>query len=251
MATANVIATKCPPIQVSTTIYNPNGASPTPPSGPSLTAGAIAIVAAFNRLSLRADMAVMHGCGACGIGEGLDVTTAGLTATVSAGIGISLGELSLPTGGTIALTPNTYNWVYLTKAGVISLVTAGSDTPPALPVESIFLRRLQTDGAGALSNDYSGVPYFKGPYLIRFTGDAYAPLDTPSARLGIVTVTAGGLFLWDGTTHNPLSSAFPLYDTLIALGVTRDIPLGKAFTGVGPIDIDGTLQIEGAFHILA
>ena len=124
MATANVIATKCPPIQVSTTIYNPNGASPTPPSGPSLTAGAIAIVAAFNRLSLRADMAVMHGCGACGIGEGLDVTTAGLTATVSAGIGISLGELSLPTGGTIALTPNTYNWVYLTKAGVISLVTA-------------------------------------------------------------------------------------------------------------------------------
>jgi hypothetical protein len=202
MATVyTLIATKCPAIPARTTFldYTTGAAALYPDESTQATISKTRVGA----ISKKVEAACAGGTGAYAIDYGLALTDSGtsLVLAVATGQATIDGPVILGTAGTVGLTDNVYNWIYLLQNGTLTKTSSATDTPPAAPSSTcVFLGRV-TVASGAITQiDGSGVLYFRGGSLCRQTGDATVPGDTPPSLL-ILTQTLAGRYLWDGSAY--------------------------------------------------
>lgn len=162
----------------------------------------------LNQNSRRAEIIAQHGgAGAHGVFYGLDLSvSSGLTLAYSAGGANVNGPQVKSAAGTLALTDNAYNYIFITSAATVTGVTSASPsdrkTLPTNPAtHCCFLGRVRCSGAAIVEIDYSGRQYLRGGGLWRRTADLAAPTDTPSATTLFMHRTAGGVYAWDGVEY--------------------------------------------------
>jgi spore maturation protein SpmA len=91
--------------------------------------------------------------------------------------------------------------------------------------------------------------YRYGGVLWRQTADAGMPTDTPPAGIIFYNLTAGGLYLWDGTAYRAIGAQplNPNKDTIPA-GEVDVIPVNTQVMEFGPTTVYGTLTVYGRFR---
>lgn len=140
-----------------------------------------------------------YGAGGYGVASGYTYSSAtGLTVTVAAGIAMIDGPVESKTSQTIVVDDNASVWVWLKQDGTLTKSTSTS-----VPTGGkVALFRVTTSGGSVTANDQSGVvSIVPGGGLWRQTADAGAPTDSPPASIRLYTLTAGGVYFWDGTRH--------------------------------------------------
>ena len=144
------------------------------------------------------------GAGAHGVFYGLDLSeSSGLTLAYSAGGANVNGPQVKAAAGTLALTANVYNYVWITSATTVTAVTSSNRLSlPAAPTSACcFLGRVLCNAGNIVEIDYSGRHYLRGGALWRRTADEAAPTDTPSATTLFMHRTEGGVYAWDGVEY--------------------------------------------------
>ena len=187
----------------------------------------------FNRLSTGAAATSSFGGQAYyGVLNGLTLSVgSGLALAVAAGQAFA-GALVEFAGGTVSVPNSTSNvWIWLSQGGALSYTT--STTPPS--GAPTLIGNCTTSGGNVIAVDYSGVVYVSSPIPVRNTGDFTAPGDTP-ALAGLLTRTAGGLWLFDGTAHRRIQGESRLQLALAAASTT----LTAAQAGSTFLDFSGT-----------
>jgi hypothetical protein len=177
----------------------------TPVVSASFTVGQVDGVAeGINELSARTDLSGRFGGGTYGIVKGLDLDQAvnGFV-TIGAGQAMIDGIVEKTTTTSQAIASSTTSWLWLTRAGGISVGT-GATFPAAPSAQCAYLGRVVTDGSGAITAyDLSGVMYLRGGIGWRRTADTGKPADAgvlPATGL-FYTRAAAGLWLWDGVGY--------------------------------------------------
>jgi hypothetical protein len=162
----------------------------------------------LNENAGRQDMIARHGGGGwaiCGPPNAFFALSAGsgLTLNIAAGKAMIDGNVEYA-GGSVSLTDGGRNWIWLSRAGALTVVF-NSLTPPA---GAFCLLGSALTAAGAISSvDQSGVLYAIGPTLWRKTADATTPGDTPSSKLQFVNEGTGSkVWFWTGTQYVDISS---------------------------------------------
>ncbi len=195
--TLNASATPAP--QVPSSLLRP-GTDPAVKAELFTTGSTTGVAAKLNKNAAHADnLGTVGGLWAYCVLYGLALTDGGgLTLNIAAGAA-SIGAVpTVAAAQTKALTNGSQNYVWLLRDGSISLVQ-NSTAPPANP--ACYLGRVTTSGGAITAIDGSGVLSNRGGSLYRKTADAAAPTDTPSSALILLTETAGGIYLWDGTVY--------------------------------------------------
>lgn len=140
--------------------------------------------------------------GSIGVNDGTDLALVapgtGLTLTVKKGAATIGGIVQLNADSTLAVTNGVRSWIWLQQHGGL-LATTGSLTPPT--TLSCLLGSVVTSGGNITAVDTSGVLYLSGGYLIRYSGDAGVPTDTPPSNVRFLHQTPFGLFYWDGSLY--------------------------------------------------
>jgi hypothetical protein len=162
------------------------------------------VVDGLNEVSTRVDLAGRFGGGTYGIVKGLalDQTTNGFV-DVGAGQAMIDGIVEKTAMVQTAVSAGTTGWVFLTRAGGISIPTGG--TFPAAPAsQCVYLGQIVVDGSGVITSyDLSGVTYLRGGIGWRRVADTAKPADAgvlPATGL-FYTRTAEALWLWDGVGY--------------------------------------------------
>jgi hypothetical protein len=158
----------------------------------------------INQNTVRLDQAGRYG-GAFGycVKQGLALSDGGgLSLTIGEGVlGVDAGVYLAEQSESIPNAATKYVWLSATGDPQLSDSTS-------VPTDGlVYLGRVKTAGNVFTEIDLSGVLYLRGSLLYRKTGDYAAPGDTPPASLTLYTRTAGGVYLWDGTAHVPLSNS--------------------------------------------
>lgn len=158
----------------------------------------------LNETAIATEMAYRFGGGCYGIAYGLELTAgAGLELELSSGIGRMDGPVATVDGNgdpsdlsATATASATRYWWFNKDA---TMEQTSTTTPPHST--SIYLGRV-TAGVSSITNvDTSGVVYIIDGQAWRWTADEEEPSDSPDADLRIYTVTSGGTWFWNGTTH--------------------------------------------------
>ncbi len=167
----------------------------------------------LNQNSRRAEIIAQYGgAGAHGVFYGLDLSvSSGLTLAYSAGGANVNGPQVKASAGTVALTDNAYNYLFISSAATVSGVTSAQPgNPQILPTNPTthccFLGRVRCSGAAIAEIDYSGRHVLRGGCIWRRTADVGAPTDTPSAATLFMHRTEGGVYAWDGVEYFALSA---------------------------------------------
>ena len=141
------------------------------------------------------------GGGVYGINNGLALsgTTTAYTLTVAQGQASIDGPVQVPAAGVTYTLPGSQSHIYvwLKQDGTVthSLTTA-------VPTGGkVYLGHCVTDGSGITAIDMAGVVQLHSGVPFRLSGDSGGPTDSPSSRLTILTKTAFGTYLWNGTAH--------------------------------------------------
>lgn len=200
-------ATACPAIQLASVQYNVNSAAPR--TSETFAAGqTTGTVAKLVENAIRADMgAGRYGAGgAYSInGEGMEITwTSGLSVTVAVGDANIDGLVQLTAATAVAVTDATTNYLWLSRLGAITVVTA-STTPPA-GENYVYLGRVTTAAGAVTAIDGSGVVRLKGSLLWRRTADTTTPADTPSNTVQFFNAGSGRDWLWTGLAYREVGS---------------------------------------------
>lgn len=203
-----------PPIQVPTTLLVPN--SNLPAVFKSLVIGVSGtedLAPNFTWNALLSDVIGRHSGGFYGaILTGLEVTDGGGTsAAISAGYIALDGPRYVP-ANSVSLANNQYNWIWVSRSGIVTATVASTATPVPPPPSSTepwgFLARVHVASAVIDEIDYSGRVFMgQGNMPIRVTNDPGAPGDTPPATVHFWTRTLGGLYLWDGASYHALGGS--------------------------------------------
>lgn len=148
-----------------------------------------------------------------GIVHGLTLSDGGgLEVDIAIGGAIIGAVVQVPTALSAVLTDNSDNWIWLLQTGAIEVKTTTS--APATP--ACLLGLVVTSGGVVTTVDVDGAVSLRGiPY--RKTADLAYPTDTPNSGICLITETAGGTYLWDGTDYKELHS--PL-DNVVARTTT-------------------------------
>ena len=204
--TYNEIALYCPPL-----VEAPAPLSLSADPAAPLTFGAFSTgtttgtALKLNQNSRRAEIiSQWGGAGAHGVFYGLDLSEpSGLTLAYSAGGANVNGPQVKSAAGTLALTANVYNYIWITSAATVTAVTSSNrlSLPSAPTSACCFLGRVLCNASNIVEIDYSGRHYLRGGVLWRRTADAAAPTDTPSATTLFTNRTAGGVYAWDGVEY--------------------------------------------------
>ncbi len=209
------------------------------------------VVDGLNELGARSDLAGRFGGGTYGIVKGLDLdqTDSGYV-DVGAGQAMIDGIVEKTAMVQTAISAGTTGWVFLTRAGGISIPT-GATFPAAPAAQCVYLGKIVVDGSGDITSyDLSGVMYLRGGVGFRRTADAYTPSDTPPATLIFLTRGTASTYLWTGTEYVEYSPQLPLTNTSVASGSTMTIPSGKQLLVV-EMDVAGTLTVGGRLAVIA
>lgn len=174
-------------------------------------AGAQSLTTRWNRNATRLDLTARYGGGAYAVLHGLELTAgSGLTLNISAGQAALDGLSEVPTATTLSLVDNTLNRVWISRAGTLNKVTDASATPLAPPDTAVpwaFLGAVPCVAGSIASIDYSGrLDLRQGNLAFRQTADPGEPGDTPPSGVRFFTITAGGLYLWDGAAYRWLDA---------------------------------------------
>ena len=170
------------------------------------------VVEAMNEVSVRTDLAGRFGGGTYGIVKGLDLsqTTNGLV-DIAAGQAMIDGIVEKTSTYQQAITSSQTNWLWITRAGGISVGTGAS--PPAAPAsQCAYLGRVVADGSGSITAyDLSGVMYCRGGLPLRRTADTTTPADTASLSAvgAFLTKTLDGVWIWDGWGYTRIGIVTP------------------------------------------
>lgn len=156
----------------------------------------------FNKHGLRQDLVSRYGAGFYFLADG-GVLTAG------AGLLLNVAFLHAGVDGTveiaaqsIALTDATRNHIWAKRDGTLEARTDLTQPSQAAG----YLGSALCAGGSISSVDESGVLYSRMGNPWRETADAGVPGDTPTAdHAGMLTKTAGGVYLWDGTAYQLLA----------------------------------------------
>jgi hypothetical protein len=199
-------ASLTPPLVVPATYLNPDAAPPAPVTGPILADGARLYADTWNTLVAVTNALAQSGGGAYAVYHGLSLTVSGLTVRVGNGQAIIAGVITIDEVAgyaTAALADNAYNWIWLTQAGAISVLsgTDEEDIPAAPSAACVFLGRVEMAAGAVVTIDGSGVYRLSGGMLWRRTGDAGEPDDTPASVPNFWARTDGGIYVWDGTAY--------------------------------------------------
>lgn len=197
-------AISCPAPQVPLTVLTPSDALPT--RSKSLGSGDSAhLVSYFNQNAAQVDANARYGRGMYAVAWGLDLSDGGgLT------LNISLGEASIDgcvprAATTLSLINGVVNYIWLSRGGTVNKKLSSDTSPltaPDVDTSYVYLGAVPTYGNTITSLDRSGViTLLQGNLGFRRTADAGEPTDTPPAGVRFYTVTAGGLYLWDGTQY--------------------------------------------------
>lgn len=220
--------------------------------------GSGSLTTPFNKNAARGDMTGRAGAGGYAIDwdSGPSSSTPGLQLTVSSGLTLAVGTgqamidgpVQVTTPLTALCTDNIARiHVWLSQAGAVVLVN-NSLTPPA--GAHAYLGSVVTSGGAITEINGSGVLYYYGAQLIRRTADTSAPGDTPPAGLSFFNRCASGaVYFWTGLEYVALSEPLPLFDTVIAAGVSVTIPAGKQAVVI-ELDVQGILTVNGLLKIL-
>jgi hypothetical protein len=87
----------------------------------------------------------------------------------------------------------------MSQSGTLSYRT--TTTSPG--ANYLYIGNCTTSGGNVTVVDYSGVLYILGSTSSRTTSDVAAPGDSPGI-IGLLSVTLGGAYIWDGTYHRSL-----------------------------------------------
>jgi hypothetical protein len=211
-----------------------------------LTAGQTSYaVQYFNEALARAELLGRGGGGAYAIQFGYELSqSSGLTLAYTEGSTVADGPRR-KAAGTLALSPGTYSFLYVTQGGTVTAATQFNMTPPpTLPAASVFLGRVKTDIDNILEIDYSGRFFIQGNLLMRETADTGEPGDTPPAGVRFFTKTAGGsLYLWDGEEYHQFSLGDLVSSQATAIAVLQaDMLELKGVVGRMLVEYVGTLN---------
>ena len=211
-----LLASACPAVQISTAFNTRlaaySSATGTAPSARSFAPGDTTGVAAkLNENALLTDLAFRYGGGAIrAIGQGLVLSFATGTATVSAGQAVidGVAEIAVAASG-VGVSPGV-NYLWLSQiSGAVSVINVpASTTPPN--ATCVYLGAI-TVSSGVGTVDTSGVVYARDGFRWRQTADANAPSDSPPGTVTLLTKTLGGTYLWDGLAWQLAGSAGAAY----------------------------------------
>ena len=180
-------------------------------SGPFSTGMTVGTSHLLNQLSAIAILFGQVGGGGYGVVTGCDVSSpSGLNVAMSNGIALLDGPTEFIASGAFGsqknvpfpytLADNATSYLWLTDAG--ALVAATTLVPPT--GARLFLATVTTLAGVVTGIDYSGRLSLVGALFRRTTADLWAPSDTPPA-IALLTQTASGAYLWDGSSHKLLS----------------------------------------------
>jgi len=159
----------------------------------------------LNQNSRRAEIiSQWGGAGAHGVFYGLDLSeSSGLTLAYSAGGANVNGPQVKSAAGTLALTANVYNYVFITSAAAVTAATSSSrvSLPSNPTTHCCFLGRVLCNASNIVEIDYSGRHYLRGGCLWRRTADEGEPTDTPASTTLFFNRTEGGVYAWDGVEY--------------------------------------------------
>lgn len=177
----------------------------------------------------------------------------GTNITVAAGQAMFAGAAQRPASGNVnKLVDNTTSWLWFSEASVVER-TADVNPPPG-PDRWVFIGRV-TMAAGVITEiDGSGVVYYRGDSLMRWTADTTVPTDTPPAGVIFKTrsVITEETWVWTGQEYISIGggNGFPLVPLVINAGQTRVIPANwglvtPALTNNGTLTVNGVLRNVG------
>ena len=156
----------------------------------------------MNNNGAEIDLTSMFGSGSVAVITGLVPSAGtGLNANVSAGTALFNGPVEKKTTNVVAMNASTTNYIWLSDAGVFTVVN-NSITPPA--GDQVYLGAAITNGSGVTSVDLSGVIYLQNGLAFRTVTDTDQPVDTPPSSWRGFTKTARATYFWNGTSYDLL-----------------------------------------------
>ncbi len=179
--------------------------------------------------ALLHDLQAMYGACGRGIlsGLGMSAEATGTTITVGKGHASCDGIVELSGDTPWPVYDDTTSFMWLLRNG--QLLDLPDTNPP--PTSGTYLGAVITAGGNVVSFDLSGVVFCKSGSLSRRSADAGAPTDVPPSNVMVFTRTQGGLYLWDGSTHNLFQTPAVLANVPQVQKLTTSyVPLGAAAT---------------------
>lgn len=239
-----------------TTYVDPTADPPVPTTATTITAGTTTgMVNAFNANATRIDALGRDGGGIRALNWGLGLSvSSGLTLAIAAGQCSIDGPVTYA-GGTLVLTDNAFNYVYLSQAGtILASVSLNANAPPTLPAASVFLGRVEVRATVIIGIDYSGRLTLYGNHAVRTTAESDTPTDTPPSTVRFWHRNATGLYFWDGALYNLLGSdTADLVTELLALtdrvDETERVARACLYYNVTALDMPLRQDLEAAFAL--
>lgn len=178
-------------------------------------------------------MAGRCGGGLYAIVEGFGLSAgSGLTLNIAAGKAIVDGDVTYP-GGSLACTDSGRNWLWISRAGAITVVF-NSLTPPA---GAFCLLGSALTAAGVISSvDTSGVLVLRGGTGWRASADVTVPTDTPSSKVQFFHRGTSKLWWFDGTSYFQVSPATNAFSQAV-IQPSTSFTLSQVQTGATEIDL--------------
>jgi hypothetical protein len=237
-------AVNCPTPPTFTGAYDPTNG---PLTSKSYVQGMLpsAVRPNLNENAGRQDLLGRYAGGAYAVVTGLDLSAgSGLTLNIAAGHAVIDGPVIYP-GGSVSLTDAGRNWLWISRAGAITVVF-NSLVPPA---GAYALLGSALTSAGSISSvDQSGVLYLRGSTATRRTADTVQPTDTPPASLQFFHRGASKLWWWDGSAYWQVSPATNAFSQAL-IQPSASLTLSQIQTGATEIDLQSGGGVAATFDV--
>jgi hypothetical protein len=237
-------ASACPSPPVASGVYD---VTTGPLTSKSFSQGdTTSIRGSLNENAARSDIIGRYGGGVYGLCTGYTLSAgSGLTLNVAAGLAMIDGPVESTSSQTVALTDSGRNWVWLSRAGALTVVF-NSTTPPAGAY--CLLGSALTSGGTISSVDQSGVVYLVGGTAFRRSADTVTPTDSPSSSIQFFHRGASKLWWWDGSSYWQCSPATNAFSQAV-IQPSASFTLSQVQTGATEIDLRSGGGVAATFDV--